>query len=85
VIYERNTGEGAVVFSPDGQSLLLARGGNEAWLRELKPESASLEELKVRAQVLSCTRFDASGGLVPLENAALNDAWKRLRAMHASR
>jgi hypothetical protein len=85
LIYDRNTGQGAVCFSPDGKSLLLARGGNEAWLRELKPESASLEELKLRAQVLSCTRFDASGGLVPLENASLNDASKRLTAMRASR
>jgi WD40 repeat protein len=85
LIYDRNTGQGAVCFCPDGKSLLLARGGNEAWLRELKPESASLEELKLRAQVLSCTRFDVSGGLVPLENASLNDASKRLTAMRASR
>jgi WD40 repeat protein/tRNA A-37 threonylcarbamoyl transferase component Bud32 len=85
LVYDRNRGEGAVCFSPDSQSLLLARGGNEAWLRNLKPEPASMEELRLRAEVLSCTRFDASGNLVPLDNASQNDAWTRLCALRPVR
>jgi WD40 repeat protein/serine/threonine protein kinase len=84
LIYDRNTGHGAVCFSPDGQRLLLSRGGNEAWLRNLRPESASIEELRLRAEVLSCTRFDASGNLVPLDNATQNDAWTRLCALQVA-
>jgi hypothetical protein len=79
--YPRNEGTGGVSYSPDGLRLLLARGGNEAWIRELKPETATLEQLRLLAQVLSCTRFDPAAGMVPLDEAGLDEAWKRLRAM----
>jgi hypothetical protein len=62
--------------------LLIARGGNEAWLRDFKPATATLEELKLLTQVISCTRFDPSAGMVPLDYASVNNAWKQL---HASR
>jgi hypothetical protein len=72
-----------VSYSPDGRRLLLARGGNEAWLRELKPENASVEELRLLAQVLSCTRFDPTAGMVPMDEESLDHAWKELRALRS--
>jgi WD40 repeat protein len=83
IVYARNEGTGGVSYSPDGLRLLISRGGNEAWLRELQPETATLEELRLRAEVLSCTRFDAAAGMVPLDESSLNLAWKQLRAFHA--
>jgi len=70
IVYQRNEGSGGVSYSPDGLRLLISRGGNEAWLRELQPETAALEELRLRAEVLSCTRFDAVAGMVPLDEAS---------------
>jgi WD40 repeat protein len=81
IIYARNSGDGGVSYSPDGLRLLIARGGNEAFLRELQPEPTSCEELRLRAQVVSCTRFDPAAGMVPLDEAGMSDAWKRLRAL----
>ncbi len=81
LLYQRNVGDGRVSYSPDGRRLLLARGGNEAWLRDLEPETASLDELKLLAQVLSCTSFDPAAGMVPLDEAAVNRAWQQLRVL----
>jgi WD40 repeat protein len=81
LLYPRNTGDGRVSYSPDGQRLLLARGGNEAWLRELQPETANLEELRLLAEVLSCTTFDPAAGMVPLDETGLHHAWDQLRAL----
>jgi WD40 repeat protein len=83
--YERNAGTGRFSYSPDGQRLLICRGGNEAWLRELQPETASLEELRLLAEVLSCTRFDPAAGMVPLDESSLDEAWKQLGALRKSR
>ncbi len=83
LLYPRNVGNGRVSYSPDGQRLLIARGANEAWLRELQPETASLEELKLLGQVLSCTQFDPAAGMVPLDETGLDQAWKQLRALRA--
>jgi WD40 repeat protein len=81
--YSRNEGSGWVSYSPDGQRLLIARGGNEAWLRELRPNAASLQELTLLAEVLSSTRFDPSAGMVPMDEASLDRAWKELCASRA--
>jgi WD40 repeat protein len=83
VEYPRNAGSGGVSYSPDGKRLLVARGGNEAWLRELQPETATLEQLRLMAEVLSCTRFDPAAGMVPMDEEGLDHAWKELRAMRA--
>jgi WD40 repeat protein len=79
--YARNVGSGRVAISPDGQTLLLCRGGNEAWLRDLKPETTSVEELKLLAEVSSCTRFDPAAGMVPLDEADLDHAWQALQRL----
>jgi WD40 repeat protein len=79
--YARNVGSGWVAVSPDGQTLLLCRGANEAWLRDLKPEPASLEELRLLAEVSSCTRFDPAAGMVPLDEADLDHAWQSLEML----
>ncbi len=81
IVYPRNVGDGCVSYSPDGKRLLLARGGNEAWLRELQPETASLDQLRLLGQVLSCTGFDPAAGMVPLDESTLKDAWDRLQAL----
>jgi WD40 repeat protein len=81
LLYPRNSGDGCVSYSPDGQRLLIARGGNEAWLLELSPETASLDELKLLAETTSCTRFDPAAGMVPLDESGLNNAWARLRTL----
>jgi len=78
LIYQRNVGTGRVSYSPDGRRLLLASGGNEAWLRELEPTSANVQKLKLLAQVLSCTRFDPASGMVPLDETSLSLAWDEL-------
>jgi dipeptidyl aminopeptidase/acylaminoacyl peptidase len=83
ILYERNIGNGRVAYSPDGGRLLIARGGNEAFIRELRPETARLEDLKLLAEALTCTRFDPATGLVPLGEAALNEACRQLRALRA--
>jgi WD40 repeat protein/serine/threonine protein kinase len=79
--YPRNNGTGGVSYSPDGLRLLVARGGNEAWVRELQPETATVEQLRLLAQVLSCTRYDPAAGMVPMDEEGLDHAWKELRAM----
>jgi WD40 repeat protein/serine/threonine protein kinase len=81
IVYSRKSGDGCLSYSPDGMRLLIARGGNEAWLRELQPETASLDELTSLAQVLSCTRFDPAAGMVPLDETSLNNAWQKLNAI----
>ena len=78
--YHRNAGEGWCSFSPDGRTLLLCRGGDETWLRELRPEPDAVEQLRVLAQVLSCTRFDPAAGMVPLDEQGIVKAWQELRA-----
>jgi WD40 repeat protein len=83
IVYLRNTGNGHVSYSPDGRRLLLSRGGNEAFLRDLQPEAAGVEELRLLSEVLTCTRFDPAAGMVPLDEVALNDAWKQLRILRA--
>jgi WD40 repeat protein/serine/threonine protein kinase len=83
ILYFRNTGDGRVSYSPDGRRLLISRGGNEAWVRELTPDNSSIDELRLRAQVLSCMRFDAVAGMVPLDESNLDRAWKQLRALRA--
>ena len=83
LLYPRNAGNGCVSYSPDGQRLLIARGGNEAWLHELRPETASLNELKLLAEVTSCTRFDPAAGMIPLDESGVNSAWAQLRALRA--
>jgi WD40 repeat protein/serine/threonine protein kinase len=83
--YQRNRGDGWVSYSPDGERLLLSRGGNEAWLRELQPDSASVEELRLLAQVTSCTRFDPAAGMVPLDETELTAAWNKLRTIRSNK
>jgi hypothetical protein len=83
LIYPRNSGDGCVSYSPDGLRLLIARGGNEAWLHDLTPETASLDELKLLAEVTSCTRFDPAAGMVPFDESGLNNAWAQLHALRA--
>jgi WD40 repeat protein len=83
ILYTRYSGDGGVSYSPDGRRLLISRGAHEAFLRDLQPEGATLEELKLRAQVLSCTRFDPASGMVPLDEASINESWTRLRASRA--
>jgi WD40 repeat protein len=82
--YPRNLGSGHVSYSPDGLRLLLCRGGNEAWIRELQPTTESLETLRLQAEVLSCTRFDPAAGMVPISETDLKEAWNKLRALHVT-
>ena len=79
ILYPRISGNGDVDYSPDGKRLLISRGGNEAILRELQPTTATLDELRRWAQVVSCTRFDPAAGMVPLDEAGLKEAWQQLR------
>ncbi|PWU22024.1 MAG: hypothetical protein C5B50_00255 [Verrucomicrobia bacterium] len=85
LIYSRNVGTGRISYSPDGRRLLIASGGNEAWLRELEPTTASVEQLRLLAQVLSCTRFDPASGMVPMDEPSLADAWNKLCALRQAR
>jgi len=83
LLYKRNAGNGCLSYRPDGKMLLLSRGGDEAWLHDLHPETAGLKELKLRAEVISCTRFDPAAGMTPLDEETLNQDWQELRALHA--
>ncbi len=85
LVYDRNAGSGAVSYSPDGKRLLLARGGDAAWLRELAPESSGLEQLKLQGDITSCMSFDPNAGMVPMDEAALEKTWKRLQAFQGKK
>ncbi len=70
-----------LAISPDGRKILLALGGRTAWLHTLPDSPGSLETLKLRARVLSCSEVDASGDLVMLDSAALSKAWNQLQTV----
>jgi WD40 repeat protein len=76
----RKSGHARVAFSSDGARLLSATSRMEAWIRDLTPEPATIEELKQRAQILSCSRLDPAAGIVLLDNLSLSNAWNGLRA-----
>jgi WD40 repeat protein len=79
--FTRNEGDYRAQFSPDGERLLFTTGAQSAWILDLTPEQASLDELKLRALVLSCSRVDPVGGVAPVDNEGLNHAWQQLRAL----
>jgi WD40 repeat protein len=71
---------GRLSFSPDGKRLLVATGADEVRLYDLTPESGSVTELRLRAQLLSGKRFDSAGSITPLDSASLSNVWRELRA-----
>jgi len=77
--FSRDDGDFRLQFSPDGQHLLLSTGSDRAWIIDLQPDTASLEELKLQAAALSCMRVDPVAGLTPLDGPTVNAAWKQLR------
>jgi len=78
--FTRDNGRYLAQFSPGGERLLFTTGARSAWILDLQPEQASLDELKLRAMALSCMRLDPSGGVAPLDNATLLNAWQELRS-----
>jgi WD40 repeat protein len=78
--FNRDNGGYRAQFSPDGLRLLFTTGAKKAWILDLQPERATLDELKLRAMVYSCMRLDPSGGVAPVDNETLNRAWGTLRA-----
>jgi len=77
--FSHDDGDFRIQFSPDGRRLLFTTGSDRAWIFEPQPAAASLEELKLRAAALSCTRVDPVAGLVPLDGPNVNAAWKQLQ------
>jgi WD40 repeat protein len=69
---------GRLSFSPNGHQLVIATGGEGAWLREFAPDLSPISELSLRVQVLSGRRLDPAVGLIPIEPARLREvlrAW----------
>ena len=78
MMYAPHGTHGRVGFSADGRRLLVATGGDRAWLRDLSPATGTLDELRLQADVLSCQRIDPVEGVVPLGASALSNSWQRL-------
>jgi WD40 repeat protein len=79
---------GHLSFSSDGHRLVIATGGEAAWLREFVPDMSPVSELILRAQVLSGRRLDSAVGLIPVEPEKLREvlqAWDAQKIASPSR
>ena len=68
----------ALKWTPDGRYLLIKNLGNYTIWKVPQPLQGSLEAATARAHLLSGEREDARLGTVPVDNAALQAAWKRV-------
>jgi WD40 repeat protein len=68
---------GHLMFSADGQRLLLATGADAVFLRAFRQNTAALDDLVLQAQVLSGHRIDPTAGMLALDRASLSNAWQR--------
>jgi WD40 repeat protein len=67
-------------FSPDGRRLLTVCDDRTVRVWELPQDDRPVADLVELAQLLSASRLDAQGDLVPLGPADLRAAWQALRA-----
>jgi WD40 repeat protein len=84
VTSKNESGHATVAISADGRQLLSATSG-QAWIRDLTPDNAPIEELRMQAQAVSCTRLDPVTGILPLDNSSLSNAWRQFRTLRAAR
>jgi WD40 repeat protein len=76
----RVSGWGRAALTPDNRRLVtLDHEYVHVWDNLLDAGDEPAEELVLRARLIAGQRVDASGGLMPLEPAALRDAWAALR------
>jgi WD40 repeat protein/serine/threonine protein kinase len=71
------------LFSPDGRRILTV-GGNwvRLWEPDFTPDPRPIDDLAQLACVLDQHQADATGGLVPLDGATLENDWQSLRAKY---
>jgi hypothetical protein len=67
--------DGWARFSPRGDQLLVASGGDNAWLHTFESTALPVENLRSTAHVLGGHHIDAHSQLIPLERLALSNAW----------
>jgi WD40 repeat protein len=70
---------GCLAFSPDGNRLLVATGGDSIAIREFARNGERIDKLMAQAEVLSAHRIAGTAGLLPLDTSTLSNAWQRLR------
>jgi WD40 repeat protein len=71
-----------VAFSPDGRRLLTAGTDGTTHIWTLTADPRAPADLLRLAQLLTGSRVDASGGVVPLAPATLVRAWQALHAQY---
>ena len=69
-------------FSPDGLKLATAEQNASARIWSLPREDRDLADLEMLAEVLSGTRFDASGASTPISNEGMASLWARVRGRY---
>ena len=77
VLHPHRYDAGHLMFSADGQRLLVATGADAVFLRAFSRNTAALEDLVLQAQVLSGHRIDAAAGMLALDRTSLSNAWQR--------
>jgi tetratricopeptide (TPR) repeat protein len=76
-------GKGAQEVADDGDGRLVTLNGGMPYLVcvwDVTPDTRPLDQLRVLAQVLSGSRLDDTGGLVPLDDEEYARAWQAVRA-----
>jgi WD40 repeat protein len=74
------SGLGDVSFSPDGHRLLTPGGDGTARIWTLLPDERSPQDMARLARLLTGSRIDSTGGMVPLSPQALEHEWQSLHA-----
>jgi WD40 repeat protein len=68
-------------FSPDGTRIVTSCSDGMARVWDASKASGTLDELLVRAQLLSSHALDGTTSLRPLTSAELSNAWQRVRGL----
>ncbi len=68
-------------FSPDGHSVVTASRDHTARIWRLPKAYLSIADATLVAEVLTGQRIDETGGVVPLEAAALEREWRKFRGL----
>jgi tetratricopeptide (TPR) repeat protein len=71
-------------FSPEGGYVLMTRGGGNRQKWRLPRDTRPVSDLLLLSQLLSGHKIDATGGLAPVDQSALQNAWRHLSRTYPS-
>jgi WD40 repeat protein len=63
-------------FHPDGKHFVIACADGSARIWELPSSRQAVERLRLISRALSGSRFDSTGGVVPLQMSEFRDIWR---------